>query len=36
MVLDAGRIVEMKPPQELLKDPASIFFGMAKSAGLVD
>ncbi|KAI5638820.1 ABC transporter domain-containing protein [Phthorimaea operculella] len=35
MVLDRGQLVEYAPPQQLLQDRNSIFFGMAKDAGLV-
>ncbi|KAJ8319363.1 hypothetical protein KUTeg_004454 [Tegillarca granosa] len=35
MVLDVGKIVEFKSPNELLQDDNSIFYGMAKDAGLV-
>jgi len=35
LVLDHGRIHEYAPPAELLKDKNSIFYGMAKDAGLV-
>ncbi|KRZ13592.1 Multidrug resistance-associated protein 1, partial [Trichinella zimbabwensis] len=35
MVLDAGRIAEFEPPQQLLNDKNSIFYSMAKDAGLV-
>ncbi|XP_037086606.1 multidrug resistance-associated protein 1-like isoform X1 [Pollicipes pollicipes] len=35
MVLDAGRIKEMAPPSELLANKSSVFYGMAKDAGLV-
>ncbi|XP_055339686.1 multidrug resistance-associated protein 1-like [Paramacrobiotus metropolitanus] len=35
MVLDQGRIKEFGPPQELLKDHNSIFYGLAKTANLV-
>ena len=36
MVLDQGRIAEFEAPQVLLQDRDSIFFGMAKDAGLAD
>ncbi|VDI73924.1 Hypothetical predicted protein [Mytilus galloprovincialis] len=35
MVLDAGVIKEFDSPNNLLKDSNSLFFGMAKNAGLV-
>ncbi|KAK6170726.1 hypothetical protein SNE40_019043 [Patella caerulea] len=35
MVLDAGCVKEFDNPQELLKDESSLFYSMAKSAGLV-
>ncbi|XP_067673483.1 multidrug resistance-associated protein 1-like isoform X3 [Haliotis asinina] len=35
MVLDAGKIREFDNPQALLQDTDSIFYGMAKDAGLV-
>ncbi|XP_052070953.1 multidrug resistance-associated protein 1-like isoform X2 [Mytilus californianus] len=35
MVLDAGVIKEFDSPNNLLKDTNSLFFGMAKNAGLV-
>ncbi|KAL8573178.1 hypothetical protein ACOMHN_036163 [Nucella lapillus] len=34
MVLDAGQIAEFDDPQTLLQNPDSIFYGMAKDAGL--
>ncbi len=34
MVLDSGKIVEFDSPQNLLASKTSIFFGMAKDAGL--
>ncbi|XP_076439591.1 multidrug resistance-associated protein 1-like [Babylonia areolata] len=34
LVLDAGRIAEFDSPQTLLRNPDSIFFGMARNAGL--
>jgi len=36
MVLDAGRVKEFDPPNELLSNKSSVFFGMAKDAGLVN
>ncbi|KAJ8721589.1 hypothetical protein PYW07_002364 [Mythimna separata] len=36
MVLDKGQLVEFAPPGELLQDKNSIFYGMAKDAGLVN
>ncbi|XP_061382593.1 multidrug resistance-associated protein 1 isoform X5 [Danaus plexippus] len=36
MVLDRGQLVEYAPPQQLLQDKNSIFYGMAKDAGLVN
>ncbi|XP_047482074.1 ATP-binding cassette sub-family C member 3-like [Penaeus chinensis] len=35
LVLDQGKIAEFAPPSELLANHDSIFFGMAKDAGLV-
>jgi ATP-binding cassette subfamily C (CFTR/MRP) protein 1 len=35
MVLDKGSIVELANPADLLSDPSSIFYGMAKDANLV-
>ncbi|XP_047989436.1 multidrug resistance-associated protein 1 isoform X3 [Leguminivora glycinivorella] len=35
MVLDKGQLVEFAPPEQLLQDKNSIFYGMAKDAGLV-
>ncbi|CAG5119030.1 unnamed protein product [Candidula unifasciata] len=35
LVLDKGEIQEFDPPQVLLKNPTSMFFSMAKAAGLV-
>ena len=34
VVLDNGRIVEYDPPSELLANRKSLFFSMAKDAGL--
>ncbi|XP_041981791.1 multidrug resistance-associated protein 1 isoform X4 [Aricia agestis] len=36
MVLDRGQLVEFAPPEQLLADKNSIFYGMAKDAGLVN
>ena len=36
MVLDAGQIAEFESPQDLLANKRSIFYGMAKDAGLAD
>lgn len=36
IVLDAGKIAEFDTPKNLLADKDSIFFGMAKNAGLVN
>lgn len=35
IVLDQGKIAEFESPEILLKDESSIFYGMAKKAGLV-
>jgi len=35
MVLDKGEVVEFDSPPNLLRDKKSIFYGMAKDAGLV-
>jgi ABC-type proline/glycine betaine transport system ATPase subunit len=36
MVLDAGKVVEYDTPDELLANENSIFYGMAKEAGVLD
>ncbi|XP_060803850.1 multidrug resistance-associated protein 1 isoform X3 [Amyelois transitella] len=36
MVLDRGQLVEFAPPDQLLQDRNSVFYGMAKDAGLVN
>ncbi|XP_013178006.1 PREDICTED: multidrug resistance-associated protein 1 isoform X2 [Papilio xuthus] len=36
MVLDKGQLVEYAPPEQLLQDKTSVFYGMAKDAGLVN
>ncbi|XP_075974899.1 multidrug resistance-associated protein 1-like isoform X2 [Anticarsia gemmatalis] len=36
MVLDKGQLVEFAPPEQLLQDKNSIFYSMAKDAGLVN
>nr|AKC34057.1 ABCC1-like protein [Spodoptera litura]AKC34899.1 ABCC1-like protein [Spodoptera litura] len=36
MVLDKGQLVEYAPPEQLLQDKNSIFYSMAKDAGLVN
>lgn len=36
MVLDAGRVVEFDPPNDLLANRNSVFFSMAKDAGLAN
>jgi ATP-binding cassette subfamily C (CFTR/MRP) protein 1 len=35
MVLDNGEIVEFESPEKLLRNTESIFYGMAKEAGIV-
>lgn len=35
LVLDQGRVAEFDTPARLLADPNSVFYGMAKDAGLV-
>lgn len=35
LVLDAGIVAEFDSPQNLLSNKHSVFFGMAKDAGLV-
>ena len=35
VVLDAGRVKEFAPPNELLNNKKSSFYSMAKDAGLV-
>ncbi len=35
MVLDAGQIAEFATPTELLKDTHGVFYGMCKTANLV-
>lgn len=36
IVLDAGKIAEYDSPKNLLADRDSIFYGMAKNAGLIN
>ena len=36
MVLSLGEIVEFDTPENLLQDEKSVFYGMAKDAGLVN
>nr|XP_021201313.2 multidrug resistance-associated protein 1 isoform X4 [Helicoverpa armigera] len=36
MVLDKGQLVEYAPPDQLLQDKNSVFYSMAKDAGLVN
>ena len=36
LVLDQGQIAEMASPEALLADKTSIFYGMAKNAGIAD
>jgi ABC-type multidrug transport system fused ATPase/permease subunit len=36
LVLDAGKIAEFDTPQNLLADKKSVFYGMAKDAGLAE
>ena len=35
VVLDAGRVAEFSPPNQLLSNKKSAFYSMAKDAGLV-
>ena len=35
LVLDRGRIVEFQSPAQLLKDDSSMFYALAKDAGVV-
>lgn len=35
LVLSEGQVVEYDTPQALLEDPNSLFYGMAKDAGLI-
>ena len=35
MVLDAGKIKEFETPEVLMNNRKSVFYGMAKDAGLV-
>jgi ABC-type multidrug transport system fused ATPase/permease subunit len=35
LVLDAGKVVEFAPPKELLSQPESIFYSLAKASGVV-
>ncbi|ESN92614.1 hypothetical protein HELRODRAFT_95925 [Helobdella robusta] len=35
LVLDKGQVSEFAPPQQLLQDPNSMFYALAKDAGLV-
>jgi ATP-binding cassette subfamily C (CFTR/MRP) protein 1 len=35
LVMDKGQVAEFDAPQTLLKNPTSIFYSMAKDAGLV-
>ena len=34
-MLDAGNVIEFAEPQKLLKDKNTVFYSMAKNAGLV-
>jgi ABC-type multidrug transport system fused ATPase/permease subunit len=36
MVLDAGRVMEFEPPNDLLANRNTIFYSMAKDAGLTN
>ena len=35
LVLDQGRIIEFQSPSQLLKDTTSMFYALAKDAGVV-
>jgi ABC-type multidrug transport system fused ATPase/permease subunit len=35
MVLDEGRVLEYETPQNLLADDKSLFYELAKNAGLI-
>jgi ABC-type multidrug transport system fused ATPase/permease subunit len=36
LVLSHGRVIEFESPQKLLKNKASVFYSLAKEAGLVN
>ena len=35
LVMEDGQVKEFASPEQLLSDPRSVFYGMAKAAGLV-
>ena len=36
MVIDSGSVVEYNTPYALLSDPNTLFYSMAKSAGIIE